>query len=534
MMGMPFAQDEDPYRSIAPFWTKFGTFLAAPLHTAPLMLLALVAAGGLIAGFLGPLALVLRGIVLFAVIRFAFQIFDEFSAGRFNVDSPDIVTWPPHDARAGKQGLLLALYIVAMSVIAGLVAPPPAPVVVANAPPAVVATADESAPAAQPGDEETGDSQSVGDMSAGDAAVADDPEGDKTPAAGAAEPPLAGVPAEEMPLDASVDSGAEGIDLASLPGWYWLLALLFAVPLPAATLVLALEHRIFKALNPLHTLTCVQAMGTGYFILLAYFAGIVLVRFGVSTLAKGLPELVFYPIEGLVVAYLTIVLYALLGYVAYQYHGELGLEVSVEFDEHHRKAAEAATAPLDPLERKIRDLLAEGKIDAAIEEVKDQMRYDRLDAKLNRRLHQLYVQKGDPVLILKQGGQYLNGLIRDNQTDEALDVLAKLETLDPAFSLDNDRAVLPLAQAAYKRRDYKKAMALVKGFDRRFPGHDHVPDVYLLGAKLASEFLRNDAQAMAILKVLLARHPQAACVEDARQYQAVLSGMGQVAPQASA
>lgn len=521
-MGTPVAQGEDINRGIAPFWTRFGTFLAAPLHTAPLMLLALVAAGGLVAGFLGPLALVLRGIVLFAVIRFAFQIFDEFSAGRFNVDSPDIVTWPPNDARAGKQGLLLALYIVVMSVIAGLVAPPPpAPPPVVETPPAAVTVADEPTPAGAPDDQEEAEREPL----------AAAPEDDAEPVQGTATSPSL-APAAPEPIAMAAEE-SPGIRFSALPVWFWPLAVLFAVPLPAATLVLALEHRLLKALNPLHTVTCLRAMGVGYFILLAYFAGIVLVRAAVSSAARGLPEVIFYPIEGVVIAYLTIVLYALLGYVAYQYHGELGLEVSVEFDEHHRRAAEAAAPPLDPLERKIRDLLAEGKIDAAIEEVKDQMRYDRLDASLNRRLHQLYVQKGDPALIRQQGSQYLNGLLRDGQADEALNLLAKLEAMDPAFTPDNDRAVLPLALAAYRRRDYKRAMSLVKGFDRRYPGHEHVPDVYLLGAKLASEFLRNDQQATAILKVLLARHPQAACIEEAQRYLAVLSGMARGSATAS-
>ena len=516
-MGTPIAQGEDVNRSIAPFWTRFGTFLVAPLHTAPLMLLALVAAGGLVAGFFGVLALLLRGIVLFAVVRFAFQIFDEFSAGRFNVDSPDIVTWPPKDARAGKQGVLLALYIVIMSVIAGLVAPPPpAPPPVVETPPAAVAVADEPTPV---GAQDDRDDQQEAEREP----LAAAPEGDAAPAQAAATSSSLAPAEPEPPAMAAEES--PGIRFSALPVWFWPLAVLFAVPLPAATLVLALEHRLLKALNPLHTVTCLRAMGVGYFILLAYFAGIVLVRAGVSRAARGLPELVFYPIEGVVIAYLTIVLYALLGYVAYQYHRELGLEVSVEFDEHHRRAAEAAAPPLDPLERKVRDLLAEGKIDTAIEEVRDQMRYDRLDVALNRRLHQLYVQKGDPALILKQGNQYLNGLLRDNQGDEALGVLAKLEAIDPAFTPDNDRALLPLALAAYRQRDYKRAMSLVKGFDRRFPGHEHVPDVYLLGAKLASEFLRNDQQATAILKVLLARHPQAACVEEAQRYLAVLAGM---------
>ena len=485
--------DHGAATGIAPFWSRFGTFLAAPLHAAPLMLLGLVAAGGLVAGFLGPLALILRGIVLFAVVRFAFQIFDEFSAGRFNVDSPDIVTWPAHDARAGKQGLLLVVYFGFMVLLAGIMAPAPEP--------------DLSAPVAVTAPYAASDDDDAAAAVAGaQAAQADDP--------------------------AQADAGTAGdsIAYAKLPAGYWLVAVLLALPLPAATLVLALEHKLLKALNPLHTVTCIRAMGAGYFILLGYFAAIVIARAGISAAARGLPELVHYPVEGIVVGYLTLVLYALLGYVAYQYHGELGLEVAVDFEEHARRtAAAAAPPPADPFERKIHDLLQEGKVDEAIAEVKDQMRYDRFDVKLNARLHDLYVKKGDPELILKHGQHYVDSLVRADQGEAVLDLVTRLQGFDPAFASTNDRAILPMAQAAYRRRDYKRAMALIKGFDRAHPGHEHIPGVYLLGAKLASEVVRNDQQAMAILKALLARHPQAACADEARQYLTVLEGMARTA-----
>ena len=38
---------------------------------------------------------------------------------------------------------------------------------------------------------------------------------------------------------------------------------------------------------------------------------------------------------------------------------------------------------MDPLERKVQALLADGKVKEAIAEVKDHMRYDRMDAQLD-------------------------------------------------------------------------------------------------------------------------------------------------------
>jgi tetratricopeptide (TPR) repeat protein len=496
-------QDAD---GIAPFWKKLGTFLAAPLHMGPAMLLALVAAGGAVAGLVGGLGLILRGIVIFAAIRFAFQLFDHFSMGRLDVNSPDIVTWPPKDSRAAKQGFIILLYVGLVMGIAFVALPhrdDPLPSGTANITETQPDLASPATSVAQP--------DANGDDAAREETLPD--EGRST-----ADATTAGAVTTR-------DAAANGGDTSkprALPAWFWLVAILFAVPLPAATAVLALEDSLIKALNPFHTLAFVRAMGAGYFILLGFFVAIFVVRFAISALGRGLPPVLSFPLEGLAIAYLTIVLYAMLGYVIYQYHGELGLDVAVDFDAHKEKLAEAGGTVLDPLEKKIRAFLAEGKIDKAIDQVRDEMRYNRFDIALNRRLHELYVTKGNNTQTLAHGPQYLDALMREQKYDEALALLSKMEAMDPAFAPEDGDVILPLALAAYKKKDFQKALALVKGFDRRYPKHQHIPDVYLLGAKLSSEFLRNDKQSAAILKALLSRHPDAECVEEAKTYLAVL------------
>lgn len=501
---------------ITPFWKKFGTFLAVPLHMGPALLLALVAVGGAVAGVLGRGALFLRGIVIFATIRFAFQLFDRFSQGRFDVDSPDIVTWPPKDPRAAKQSLILLFYLGLMLGIA-VVTTPKAKVQQISPLPNTSAVMTETAATSQPRntiaqDTEEAAGNAEGDEDAQPPRILAEDQGEEEAANEPALPPMAdAAPAEEP-------SWFDGLHP---PWWFWPLALLCAIPLPASTIVLALEHSLIKALSPFHTLAFLRAMGSSYFILFASFATIVLIRIGIESLDKKLPAMLFFPLEGVTVAFLTMVLYAMLGYVLYQYHDELGLEVAIDTAELARTTA---PLPQDPLERKLQPLLAAGKIDAAIEEVKDEMRYDRTDVGLNRRLHELYVAKGDPALIVRHGHQFLDGLIRAGNNDEAFDLLTKLEGLDATFAPADNKAILPLAIAAHRRRHFQKALTLLKGFDRRYPNHPHIPDVYLLGAKLCSEFLRNDKQSIAILQALLTRFPESLCIDEAKAYLAVLQG----------
>ncbi len=66
---------------------------------------------------------------------------------------------------------------------------------------------------------------------------------------------------------------------------------------------------------------------------------------------------------------------------------------------------------------------------------------------------------------------------------------------DPDFAPDQPAQLLRLAEAARRRREYPQALALIKGFDKRFPRHPEIPAVYLFAASVLCENLRQDATA---------------------------------------
>ena len=111
----------------------------------------------------------------------------------------------------------------------------------------------------------------------------------------------------------------------------------------------------------------------------------------------------------------------------------------------------------------------------------------------------------------------------------ALKTLGLLQALDAAFQPEAD-VLLGLAEGALQARDATRAAALVKGFDKRFPGHPDIPGVYFLGARIMSEHAHDQATAMKILQVLVQRFPEAAVVPQAKQYLEVLA---KVAPAAT-
>ncbi len=157
--------------------------------------------------------------------------------------------------------------------------------------------------------------------------------------------------------------------------------------------------------------------------------------------------------------------------------------------------------------------------------VQDELRFEKLNADLNERLHKLYVLKGDNALVVKHGQQYLKALVKAKRYPAATKTVSLMKSLDPAFEPEPD-VLLGLAQGAYAARDYAKAVELVKGFDKRFPGHADIPGVYLLGAKITSEHGRDNVKAVKILQVLMQRYPDSPVAADAKQYLDVLMKSG--------
>lgn len=478
---------------ITPFWKKLPEFFRFPFHAGPMVVIVSLAA---LSAF-GAFFMLVNGLAVYLFLRYAFSVMEQASNGDFRPDSPDVNVWGGSDRRPLKQAIVTFVYIaMLMGIAAYSMRPAPATDTTArNAPVA-------SAPAAAPSPAEDDDEDAAPSPGAGRSSRV---ELDDEPAA----PPMV------------------------LPAWFWLVALLCAIPLPAAFMVIAVEDSLTRALNPLTTLQYVGAMGGGYFILWAFFVPIIALRMALVSLLPDMAMFIKLPILFAVGSYLLLALFTMMGYCMYQYHQELGYAVKVDFDAHRREEAKAAapapSKPVDPLTKKIDDLLAANKVDDAIRVVQDEMRFEKLSPDLNERLHKLLVLKGDNAAIVTHGPQYVKALVKGQRYPLALKTVALLETLDAAYEPGPD-VLLGLAEGAFQARDHAKAVALVKGFDKRFPGHADIPGVYFLGARIMSEHAHDQASAMKILQVLVQRFPESAVAPQAKQYLDVLA---KVAPAAT-
>lgn len=540
--------------NITPFWRELPFFFRFPLRAGPLIFLACIVVASALAGLvLGAFGLVFKGILVYFGLRYGFNVLTLFAKGRLEGESVDHTLWGP-EKRPAKLGLVIVLFIV-IGVALGSWAVDSRLARDTQAQQAVIDryNQEHAAEIAQLERERAafykryGLETAAGAAGGAEAASPDPAADDAEPAEPAAPEPAASEAEATAPalglsraeiLRANPLGPSDPLWFRLLPAWYWLVMILLSLMLPSATLVIALEDAFFKALNPAFALHFMRAMGAAYFVLWAFFLLIAGTRQLVLTLGEGWWPALRFPIEMGLSTYLALVLCALLGYTLYQFHQELHLDVEVDFDTHRKAGGAQAIAragstraalrkndPSDPLERKVQALLAAGDVKQAIAELKDGMRYDRLDPELNTRLHGLYVRQGEPAATLAHGQQWLTALTLAASAKEALAALRALRKIDPAFEVQDGSAILPIADIADKQGDRELAVALVRGFDKRFPQHADTPGVVFLAARLMSEHARQHEKSIRMLRALLANFPEHAVAAQARIYLTVLERM---------
>lgn len=536
---------------IEPFWQKLPFFFLFPLRPGPLIFLACIVAASALAGLaLGAFGLLFKGILVYFGLRYGINVLELFAKGRLEGESVDHTLWGP-EKRPAKLGLVIVLFLVLGVVLGGwavdsrLAKDAKAQQVIIdryNSQHAEEIAQRERERAAFYKRHGLETAPAASGAAPAEPAVEDANAAAAAPAASASEAEAAAPPdigpsradiLRSNPLDPS-----DPLWFKLLPAWYWLLMLLLSLMLPSATLVIALEDSFFKALNPAFVLHFMRAMGSAYFVLWAFFLLIAGTRQGVLSVGEHWWPVLRLPVEMGLSTYLALVLCALLGYTLYQFHQELHLDVDVDFDTHRKAGGAEAIAQAgsarkalrqsgaqDPLERKLQALLADDRVDDAIAEVKDAMRYDRLDPALNTRLHGLHARQDDRAATLAHGQQWLTALTRAGAAKESLAALRALLKIDPAFVVQDGHAILPLADIAARQGDRDLAASLLRGFDKRFPQHQDMPGVVFLAAKLMSEHARQHEKAIQLLRALLNNFPEHAVAAEARTYLDVLERM---------
>jgi len=294
--------------------------------------------------------------------------------------------------------------------------------------------------------------------------------------------------------------------------------------IPAALMLLSITRSFWTALNPLAVFQVMTVVGIPYLGLCAFLfllgASISATDSILGTLRTSIPLWLLLWISTSITLYFILIMFNMMGYVIYQYHHLLGVHVK----RSHEENSEGRTAG-NGKGISYAELIASGQIDKALELAQTERRDHPGDVDTNERLHKLLLLSNRKEPLLAHARAYLDLLLQKNLDGEAIQLYGAMREHDPNFAPEKPAQLLQLAKAARQRRDPAQALALVKGFDKRFPDNPEIPAVYFFAAQTLSEDLRKDARAREILTVLLKRYPAHPISDPAQKLLALLEKM---------
>lgn len=297
------------------------------------------------------------------------------------------------------------------------------------------------------------------------------------------------------------------------------------VTLPATIMALSVTNSFVSGLNPVLWIKIIRGVGKSYaalFVFLALLSGgsnAVLPLLG--PLLKGW---LFLPVVDFCFLYFLYVMFAMMGYVLYQYHWELGVHVERLHDE-------GVAAPVDAIGDVIAERIASGDVEAALEAAREQHQSAPEDIKVQERYHKLLLMAGKTDHVLEHGRRYLSLLLQKKQLDQAMTLHRRLLEVEPGFKPVSPDEILKLAQEAHRCRQFEMAFSLIEGFEQKFQNHVDIPQVRFLAARIQSEAFRRDDLAKQTLQALCEQFPKhEVVVSEAVPYLKALQAIAQGAP----
>ncbi|MEJ8856120.1 hypothetical protein WKW79_16185 [Variovorax robiniae] len=288
-----------------------------------------------------------------------------------------------------------------------------------------------------------------------------------------------------------------------------------SLALPAVVVTLVQTASIGESLNPGQWWSVMRAMGWPY---LSLWAFLFFLSGGTDIAVPMLVPLVkpwmLLPLINFALIYFSWAMAALLGYAMYQYHDALGIDL--RFVSRANPAERDASDEAREIDAHVADLIEHGEADIAIGIAYDAARVAENDLHAQRRYHRVLAVAGKQEDLLRHGKSFIELLMRGKLESEAMSVHATCVAKDPSFLCLNPSNIVSFAQLQWRAGDARAALALLKGFDKRYAGHAAIPDAYELAARVLIQGMDRRDLAKPILDVMKKRYPKTPQTEEVR------------------
>lgn len=302
--------------------------------------------------------------------------------------------------------------------------------------------------------------------------------------------------------------------------------LLTLIAIPASVMVLAVEHSFFSAFNPMTLGSMILRIGFPYFILCLFLAFLLGgSEIALHTLRDLVPELAVFPLYNFLWMYFLLIMFAMMGYVIYQYHEELGYPIEVEPEPEEVEEAAANSPPGEPLLNRAEILIKEGRFEEALGLLERGAQSAPTDVALRDRLHKLLLARGETDRLLRHGRDYVARLLMEKRPRHAMAVFRDCHALDASCKPASAGAAVQLSQALVANGEPRLALALLSNFHTTYPRAKETPQAYLLAAHIMCDKYNQDAQAMRILDYLLEHYPEHGLIPEIRAYRKTIEAV---------
>lgn len=280
--------------------------------------------------------------------------------------------------------------------------------------------------------------------------------------------------------------------------------------LPASIMILAMEHSVMAAVNPMQLALLISRIGWPYFLLYGYLILLTLAsgaaqEFAVNHFSPWLAQ----PLAGFLNSTFTLILFHMLGYLLFQYQEELGFASDLQ-DGDQGQASQRQPDRSLRLDADIDMNLKDGNYHRVLVLLKDALARDPDNGQRLEQLYRLCAARNDTAELTRYHKDLLGWLSSRNDADGIATVLQAAAAEHTGFRLDDPGLAVSCARVLYHRGRFAQVINLLRDFHKHFPDSDQLAPAYLLMAQTLANGLSQWEKATAFLTFIQKRctgHP---------------------------
>ena len=309
--------------------------------------------------------------------------------------------------------------------------------------------------------------------------------------------------------------GMLAIGMIAGPGPALLWLLFVAVAIPGATITLAMTNNLWAALNPAGWIELMSAFGWPYFAVAAMCALYQISGANAQAFAEAIPmvpSFVTYLFTWFITHYVLVATFHLMGYLVYQYADRIGHEV--KRDEAPAKLRTLHQDPDQGLVDEAEALVQDGRADEAAKLLTDHIATRGGTVLVHEHYRKLLKATQDNEALIRHTLSYVQVLLAQDNLKRTIELMQEGYALDPGFAPDIADDIHRLAQRASQTGQHPLALKLIAGFHKRWPKHKDIARNYLFAAKVMTDKLNREEQALQLLTQLKAFRPDDALMPE--------------------